>query len=317
MACDNQFRHVCLKDLENYIKRDEYFSDFSDEEKAIIKKNLGITTSGESSEYDPIVHLLTYDTVYKKQNAKELQVGHIYVIQDFQTIYLDDYGGICGLEEPTLSTTYWLFLHPTSNCTFDKRVGIFEPGNKDSNCSKWTVEYDITRKKLENNVYNKGTIIYLKDQNNNEAHYDFKNMKFKKTVAELKNFPKSYTQDMYFYTFDNSGMDGSEHDWSNNHLGIGCDRNIFLNDTQNVHLDTNVHDNVFADGCKNSHFGYDTYNNIFTQQVYNCSGNVNNASFGGETKGPQFKRIDDFSSKYSITYLDEDTETFQVRMYEK
>ena len=80
MACDNQFRHVCLKDLENYIKRDEYFSDFSDEEKAIIKKNLGITTSGESSEYDPIVHLLTYDTVYKKQNAKELQVRHIYVI---------------------------------------------------------------------------------------------------------------------------------------------------------------------------------------------------------------------------------------------
>ena len=35
MACNNQFRHVCLKDLENYIKRDEYFSDFSDEEKAI------------------------------------------------------------------------------------------------------------------------------------------------------------------------------------------------------------------------------------------------------------------------------------------
>ena len=34
MACNNQFRHVCLKDLENYIKRDEYFSDFSDEEKA-------------------------------------------------------------------------------------------------------------------------------------------------------------------------------------------------------------------------------------------------------------------------------------------
>ena len=66
--------------MKDQIKRDEYFSDFSDEEKAIIKKNLGINTSGESSEYDPIVHLLTYDTVYKKQNAKELQVGHIYVI---------------------------------------------------------------------------------------------------------------------------------------------------------------------------------------------------------------------------------------------
>ena len=78
MACNNQFRHVCLKDLENYIKRDEYFSDFSDEEKAIIKKNLGITTSGEFSEYDPIVHLLTYDTVLQLKESEELKnVGKI------------------------------------------------------------------------------------------------------------------------------------------------------------------------------------------------------------------------------------------------
>ena len=80
MACNNQFRYVCLKDLENYIKRDEYFSDFSDEEKAIIKKNLGITTSGEFSEYDPIVHLLTYDTVLQLKESEELKVGHVYVI---------------------------------------------------------------------------------------------------------------------------------------------------------------------------------------------------------------------------------------------
>ena len=127
MACNNQFRHVCLKDLENYIKRDEYFSDFSDEEKAIIKKNLGITTSGEFSEYDPIVHLLTYDTVLQLKESEELKVGHVYVIQDFQTIYSDGSDGVMK------GKTYWLFLHPTSRATFDPRVGIFCPEDSNNN----------------------------------------------------------------------------------------------------------------------------------------------------------------------------------------
>lgn len=311
MACNNQFRHVCLKDLENYIKRDEYFSDFSDEEKAIIKKNLGITTSGEFSEYDPIVHLLTYDTVLQLKESEELKVGHVYVIQDFQTIYSDGSNGVMK------GKTYWLFLHPTSNTTFDPRVGIFYPEDSNNNCSKWTVEYDITRSEVATGKYNKGTITYLKDQNNNEAFYDFKNIKFKKTLDELKDFPKTYTKDTYFYTFDNDGLDGSEHGWKNNRLGKGAIRNIFLNDTENTSIESDCHDNVFAGGCINSRFGYGTFKNIFKDTVYNCIGVLNNAKVGHETNGFNYKRIDDFSDKYAITYLDKDTETFQVKMYGK
>lgn len=311
MACNNQFRHVCLKDLENYIKRDEYFSDFSDEEKAIIKKNLGITTSGEFSEYDPIVHLLTYDTVLQLKESEELKVGHVYVIQDFQTIYSDGSDGVMK------GKTYWLFLHPTSNATFDPRVGIFCPEDSNNNCSKWTVEYDITRSEVATGEYNKGIITYLKDQNNNEAFYDFKNIKFKKTLDELKDFPKTYTKDTYFYTFDNDGLDGSEHGWKNNRLGKGAIRNIFLNDTENTSIESDCHDNVFAGGCINSRFGYGTFKNIFKDTVYNCIGVLNNAKVGHETNGFNYKRIDDFSDKYAITYLDKDTETFQVKMYGK
>lgn len=311
MACNNQFRHVCLKDLENYIKRDEYFSDFSDEEKAIIKKNLGITTSGEFSEYDPIVHLLTYDTVLQLKESEELKVGHVYVIQDFQTIYSDGSNGIMK------GKTYWLFLHPTSRATFDPRVGIFCPEDSNNNCSKWTVEYDITRSEVATGEYNKGTITYLKDQNNNEAFYDFKNIKFKKTLDELKDFPKTYTKDTYFYTFDNDGLDGSEHGWKNNRLGKGAIRNIFLNDTENTSIESDCHDNVFAGGCINSRFGYGTFKNIFKDTVYNCIGVLNNANVGHETNGFNYKRINDFSDKYAITYLDKDTETFQVKMYGK
>ena len=311
MACDNQFRHVCLKDLENYIKRDEYFSDFSDEEKAIIKKNLGINTSGESSEYDPIVHLLTYDTVLQLKESEELKVGHVYVIQDFQTIYSDGSDGVMK------GKTYWLFLHPTSRATFDPRVGIFCPEDSNNNCSKWTVEYDITRSEVVTGEYNKGTITYLKDQNNNEAFYDFKNIKFKKTLDELKDFPKTYTKDTYFYTFDNDGLDGSEYGWKNNRLEKGAIRNIFLNDTENTSIESDCHDNVFAGGCINSRFGYGTFKNIFKDTVYNCIGVLNNAKVGHETNGFNYKRIDDFSDKYAITYLDKDTETFQVKMYGK
>ena len=311
MVCDNKFRHVCLKDLENYIKRDEYFSDFSDEEKAIIKKNLGITTSGEFSEYDPIVHLLTYDTVLQLKESEELKVGHVYVIQDFQTIYSDGSDGVMK------GKTYWLFLHPTSKSTFDPRVGIFCPEDSNNNCSKWTVEYDIARSEVATGEYNKGTITYLKDQNNNEAFYDFKNIKFKKTLDELKDFPKTYTKDTYFYTFDNDGLDGSEHGWKNNRLGKGAIRNIFLNDTENTSIESDCHDNVFAGGCINSRFGYGTFKNIFKDTVYNCIGVLNNAKVGHETNGFNYKRIDDFSDKYAITYLDKDTETFQVKMYGK
>ena len=311
MACNNQFRHVCLKDLENYIKRDEYFSDFSDEEKAIIKKNLGITTSGEFSEYDPIVHLLTYDTVLQLKESEELKVGHVYVIQDFQTIYSDGSDGVMK------GKTYWLFLHPTSRSTFDPRVGIFCPEDSNDNCSKWTVEYDIARSEVATGEYNKGIITYLKDQNNNEAFYDFKNIKFKKTLDELKDFPKTYTKDTYFYTFDNDGLDGSEHGWKNNRLGKGAIRNIFLNDTENTSIESDCHDNVFAGGCINSRFGYGTFKNIFKDTVYNCIGVLNNAKVGHETNGFNYKRIDDFSDKYAITYLDKDTETFQVKMYGK
>ena len=311
MACNNQFRHVCLKDLENYIKRDEYFSDFSDEEKAIIKKNLGITTSGEFSEYDPIVHLLTYDTVLQLKESEELKVGHVYVIQDFQTIYSDGSDGVMK------GKTYWLFLHPTSRSTFDPRVGIFCPEDSNNNCSKWTVEYDIARSEVAAGEYNKGTITYLKDQNNNEAFYDFKNIKFKKTLDELRGFPKTYTKDTYFYTFDNDGLDGSEHGWKNNRLGKGAIRNIFLNDTENTSIESDCHDNVFARGCINSRFGYGTFKNIFKDTVYNCIGVLNNAKVGHETNGFNYKRIDDFSDKYAITYLDKDTETFQVKMYGK
>jgi hypothetical protein len=36
MNCDNGLRHVCIKDLENYLKRDDYFSSYTEEELKVV-----------------------------------------------------------------------------------------------------------------------------------------------------------------------------------------------------------------------------------------------------------------------------------------
>lgn len=315
MACNDQFRHVCLKDLEDYIKRDEYFSDFSDEEKAIIRKNLGLTASGES-DYNPTIFSMTHKEMTEfLQDHKKLNVGYIYKITDFQTIYKEG-DQVCGLDHIP-SKVYWMYLRAVGESTFDSRVFLVDPDGKVNSCSKWIVEYDITRHEVSPGIYDKGQITYLKDQYGNEAYFDFKNRKVLKTVEELKSFPRSYDEDTYFYTFDNDGEDGTEHGWSNNHLSSDCSRNIFLNDTFSVYLEPHCHDNVFTKGCINSRFGSYTFKNIFINAVNNCSGTVSNAIIGSGTETDPFKRIDDFSTKYAITQLDEDTETFQVKMYGK
>ena len=86
MSCDNQFRHVCLKDLDNYVKRDTYFSDFSEEEIKQIQKNLGIVTSGDTEEFNPILISGTYAQVVQQQQLGNLKIGYVYVITDFRSI---------------------------------------------------------------------------------------------------------------------------------------------------------------------------------------------------------------------------------------
>jgi hypothetical protein len=36
MACDNEYKHVSLKDLQNYFKKSDYFGNLTDEELKLI-----------------------------------------------------------------------------------------------------------------------------------------------------------------------------------------------------------------------------------------------------------------------------------------
>lgn len=314
MACNDEFRHVCYKDLENYIKRDQYFSDFNPEEIALIQKNLGIVLQDKGNNtYNPTLIVGDYNNIYQQASLSNLKVGYVYVIQNFRSIYLDRDGVICGTDKNIPSQEYWIFLTPSSPYSFDKRVKLYQPNNPLSTCQNWVVEYDITPKTFSDLTTNMGSITYLKDANNNSAYYDFKNIKFKKTISELSKGPSTYEFDTYLYTFDNGGIDVSESLCKNNHLEKGAIRNVFLGNTQNITMAADCHDNIFFRNCENCTFDYGTYGNFFQDNVIRCKGSVHEKQLGSITSQNCPKQFDVLDDKEVMVYLDSQTQTYQIK----
>lgn len=292
MKCDNEFRHVCIKDLEDYIKRDNYFSDYTDEEVKLIQKNLGLPTIRN------LVVTGTYDTILNLKNQSKLELGCVYIINNFRSIYLDKDGTVCGLDSYVPSQEYMLILHPTSISTFDCRVGIYSPNN--SECSTWIVEYDITPTTFKDGTNDRGTITYLKDANNNYAYYDFKNIRFKTTIEN---------QDSYCYTFGGIS-DNSRTKVSNVHIEKGATNNIFFERATNVTLSPNCHDNLFKKAVKNSNF-QEAYYNTFEDEVTDCFGVIHNKTIGTLVEGE--KKFMTLGWTQVIRYIDADSQTYQFK----
>lgn len=311
MECNNDFRHVCYKDLKNYIERDKYFSDFTKEEIELIQKNLGIVNNQDQS-YNPTVIIGTYDEIYNQASISNLKIGYKYVIKDFRSIYSDEDGNICGTDNFMPSKEYTMFLTPSSTSTFDKRVQIVNGDLSMADPINWIVEYDIRKKIFSNGTTNKGTITYLKDTNNNSAYYDFKNIKFKKRLEDLNKGATTYNEDTYLYTFDNGGNDASNSICKNNHLEYGAYRNVFLGNTQNVTLSADCHDNIFFKNCENCNFDYGTYNNYFKDNVIRCSGSVHEKELDSITSNNYPKRFDILEDREVMVYLDPHTQTYQL-----
>ena len=309
MEC-NEYRHVCLKDLENYFKKDQYFGDLSKEEIKLIRKNLGIvaSSSGDAIIGNGDIIKESYQQILAQMQMNELKINNLYIIDDFQTIY-SDIDGIT-YEGPI----YWLFLTPNSTSSFDTRVRMLSTDlEKAPTSTKWIVEYDINPNILSDGTQTKGTITYLKDQNNNYAYYDFKNMKFKKTLSELNKGAETYTEDTLLYTFDLGGIDGSETVCKNNHLEKGASRNVFLNVTNNVSLSADCHDNIFFKQTENCDLGYGTRNNYFISEMKLCSGSVHDKTLGEVISMTCPKQFNVCNDTQVLIYLDPETQTFQVR----
>lgn len=255
---DNKlFRHVCFKDLENYFKISDYFENLTQNEKGIVKRNLGIEDSYCKDSHQVIKELV--------QN-RNLIPGGIYVITDYQ--FMDD-----GYP----SEQYQIVTRAANNSVLDNKVTVI----KDGVAMDWDVRYNI----LEGQ---RGTITYLKDQNGNEAYYDFKS---KRVYIE--------SVGKYLPTF--SKFKNGEY--------VECSNEVY-----NVTIDQKSNNNTFiiTNECRNVLLT-ESNNNLFNQDIINSTISISDSVI--ENCPPLSKEeptvIYKLKDKYILEYLDEETLTKQ------
>lgn len=135
----------------------------------------------------------------------------------------------------------------------------------------------------------KGVIYYMKDEYNNEAPYDFKNIQFKRELSiddddvEALDFDEGIST--WCYTFggkvDRSIRQADLHTYNNNSIGnlyTGCDEafglpdNVFLGGSDCMskwnRLGNNCYGNTFGVGCHSNILGDNCHNNIFETSCF-------------------------------------------------
>ena len=294
----SEYRHVCYKDLDRFFKKDKYFSDLTEEEKNKIKENLGISDAAS-------IIVGTYEELEKLVNSNKLLLGQKYLLTDFQTMYSIDYEIVGSDDSRFPSHTYAILLTAVGVNTFDPKVILLSEDGTPSHL--WEVRYDFTKTKLIANAYNKGQITYLKDEFNNSAYFDFKNIRIK-------------YNDTYYYTFDNDGEDASSSGLVTDvTLGQGCDNNIFIGETCNVYLEANCVNNLFLGGQQlDCHLLSDSVNNVFSVSVVNTTGRISDSNIDDDlfSNSNISKTITQTGNKYILSYLDQDTLTMQYKELE-
>ena len=168
------------------------------------------------------------------------------------------------------------------------------------NISAWELKYclynDTTRFGWASST-GTGVVYYMKDEFNNEAWYDFKNIQFLRTSSWFKenpNFPTQFTENKYFYTFSavNNGIITDDSLYSanyhatDNHLGRNTSKITKLNNTIFIDkVNNGVFNNIISDGHGNNTFGQSIWNNTIG---HNCLNNVIYTSFQYNNISPNF-----------------------------
>lgn len=321
MNC-NLNRHVCLSDLENYLKRTDYLNNYTPVEQQEVRKNIGAV--GKEELDNLISSIVINNNMYIEVTHKELdsliqsnslKIGYIYNIIDFQTIYQSNYS-IYDVPQ-----TWGLDINPSKemqiisiaifNNKLDPRVLLI---TDDNNSSKWVVEYDPTIEILPDKVKTKGKITYLKDNNNNSAYYDFKNIKFRRTKYDLNKIGINI-EDNYIdtYTFSTPDFQDNSNNVFNNTLEFGSWNNIFFDNCKNNNFGFNFKNNTFAYSCINNQFSQETQNNNFGQPIKFINGPLENKTIintpyiSDNVTKYIFKNNNDFI----VSFIDKDTLTIQ------
>lgn len=242
-------RHVGFKDLEAYLRKEDYLTGYSKSEQAQIRKNLGIETSIE--DYLKTCIYVTHSEITQLIADKALKPRNTYVITDFQTIY-ERNGQIWG-QDLHPSYIYNIIVNALTTTQLDNYVKII---SKDFEKSLlWDVRYNVKSE------IGKGEITYLQDELGNSAPFDFKSIQYERS--------KSNTDKVS----ENSEVVRTFNDTATN-VTLNGTGNIFLSTAENVSVLGN--NNLFGCPVKNtiihnvdtSTFNHPLFVSIINKDVY-------------------------------------------------
>lgn len=311
-------RYACVSDLNNYFKKSDLLSGLTELEKNQLRTNIGILNyTGEGGQSTPVS--LNYTNLYDLVVRQTLVVGARYIITDFKSIYSSNVNNNLNQKiswggNVNPSQTYSLVVIANTNSTLDKRATILNHPN-------WVVEYDVMRETLQDGVTTKGKITYLKDDNNNSAYYDFKNIKFRRTRQQLSGTNLQITQEyLDFFTFSDlingQVIDTSELDTTKyNKFNEDCWNNVFIGDTYNNTIESGCQNNTFLRGCHDTTIKWNSVNNMFNENVCYTTGSIYNKTIGiGNTAFSTAitKTIQKVNDVTLVSFLDPITYAYQI-----
>ena len=221
----------------------------------------------------------------------ELIIGQKYRINDYVTT-------TSQIDTKSLGKPFDIIVTAISTNTLsecatavqsDRDKGYFDNNKLESWEIKYCVTNDTSRFAWAGASDGKGVIYYMKDEFNNEAWYDFKNIQFLRTSQWFKDNPNFYvkfTEDKYFFTFsvvDGNGnitddtLYSTNYHAINNSLGRNTNPITHLNNTIFIDLpNKGAFNNVIADGHSGNTFGQQVWNNTIG---YNFIHNIINKQF--------------------------------------
>lgn len=165
---------------------------------------------------------LTYDELVGLRAAERLVPGTWYRITDYNTTTTQLYTKssdknfdiiVIAEDEAT--------LNENANAAPHEGTSYFNNCRLEAWQLKYTIQNDTTRFKWADTTNGKGVIYYMKDENNNEAPYDFKNITFVRyQVTECERCPGIVAS-------ENGGIPFAAYD-------IYDDENVFLDDKATI-----------------------------------------------------------------------------------
>ena len=297
-------RWACTDDLKNYFRIKDLLGGLTEPQKRQLRENIGIDIS-EGGQTAPTT--VTYSMLKSLVYQGALTTGARYLISDFQTIYKNNEGTIWGTDDSECpSNRYNILITAVAQDKFDPRVIIMEHPD-------WTVEYNFATEWLSPEISTKGKITYLKDENNNSAHYDFKNIKYMRDYNGERRA---------FYTFS-SISDGQISDYSeddsvhDNEISENSYNNVFIGPTYYNKLDPNCYGNTFFKGCHDSVLFWESINNNFHEPVVMIRGTIANRTIPvGEDilSDPSSKIIYNTDGNVLMVNFDKDTFAQQITL---